>query len=152
MADAASPAETGGRYRNILVPTDGSEGSRRGVEHALDLGSQYEARLHVLHVVDERRQAQTPALGSEELLLEKLEDHAREVMDDIVAEATTLGLETVTECARGVPHDEITAYARGNDIDLIVMGIHGLGETDRPHIGSTTDRVLRTADIPVLPV
>jgi nucleotide-binding universal stress UspA family protein len=37
-------------------------------------------------------------------------------------------------------------------VGLIVMGIHGLGGADRPHIGSTTDRVLRTADVPVLPV
>jgi nucleotide-binding universal stress UspA family protein len=116
------------------------------------LARQYGADLHALHVVDERREAQTPALGGEELLLENLEERAHEVMDDIVADATTLGLDANAECARGVPHEEIAEYVRRHDVDLIVMDIHGLGGTDRPHIGSTTDRVLRTSDVPVLPV
>lgn len=139
-------------YRNILVPTDGSHGARRGAHHALDLASQYDATVHVIHVLDERRQADTPALSSEELVFEKLEDRGREFLDQVANGAQERGLEAVVECCRGVPCDEILAYAQANDIDLIVMGVHGDERGGRPHIGSTTERVILSSRVPVLPV
>jgi len=152
MADARESASRDRLYRNILVPTDGSDGARRGTRHALDIGNQYGATIHALHVVDERTQAQTPALGSEELLIEKLEAEAESVLEAVVTEAEQLGLEAVARSCRGVPHDEIRRYAEENGIDLIVMGMHGRGGATRPHIGSTTERLIRTSEVPVLPV
>ena len=35
----------------ILLPTDGSDGTERAVEHAIDHGTTYDAALHVLYVV-----------------------------------------------------------------------------------------------------
>jgi len=52
---------------------------------------------------------------------------------------------------RGLPHKEIVRYADAHDVDVIVMGRAGDGGTE-PHIGSVTDRVLRTTDRPVFPV
>lgn len=147
-----SPQPAEPLYQNILVPTDGSRGARRGAYHALDLASQYDATVHAIHVLDERRQAGTPALGTEELVFEKLEDRAEVFLDHVVSGAKERGLKTIVECCRGIPHEEILAYAHANDIDLIVMGFHGDERGSRPHIGSTTERIIRASRVPVLPV
>ena len=139
-------------YQTILIPTDGSEGARRGIRHGLDIASQYSATIHVLNVVDEHTQGSTPALSSEELVLEKFEEEAREAMDEVADTAEELGVDIVCECVRGVPHDAIREYAEAHDVDLIVMGIHGGPQGGRPHVGSTTDRLVRTSRVPVLPV
>ena len=36
------------------------------------------------------------------------------------------------------------------DVDLIIMGTHGLSGLDRALLGSTTERVVRIAPCPVL--
>lgn len=147
-------AQAGDRrmYENILLPTDGSDGARRGVEHGLDIAEKYGAKVHVLFVVDERVHGDTPALSSEELALEKWEQEGEEVVAEIVEQARQLDLETANQSLRGVPHEVILEYTEDNDIDLIVMGLHGQSEVQRPHIGSTTDRVIRGSNVPVLPV
>ena len=148
------PRPTSGEslYRNILIPTDGSEGAQRGVRHGLDIANRYSATIHVLNVVDEHTQGPTPAFSSEELVLEKFEEEAREAMDEVADAAEELDVDVVAECVRGVPHEAIREYAEANDVDLIVMGIHGGPRGGRPHVGSTTDRVIRTSRVPVLPV
>lgn len=138
-------------FREILVPTDGSEGAHRGVEHALNIGEKYGARIHTLYVVDEAVYA-TPALSGDELFLEELQDGGEASCEEIVTEALDRGLEAVSHCVRGTPHREIVDYATEHDIDLIVMGKHGTSNHRHHHLGSCTDRVVRTADVPVLPV
>jgi nucleotide-binding universal stress UspA family protein len=36
----------------VLLPTDGSDGTERAVEHAIDHGTTCDAALHVLYVVE----------------------------------------------------------------------------------------------------
>lgn len=139
-------------YDDILIPVDGSDGSRRGVEYGLDLARKYGATVHTLHVVDQRVYGNTPALSSDELFFEQLEDRGDETLDAVVEQAADIGLEVVRACKRGVPHEVILEYTAENDIDLIVMGRHGRTALEPPHIGSCTDRVIRLAEIPVLPV
>jgi len=59
-----------------------------------------------------------------------------------------------TRCvaAIGNPAREILKTAKRMRCDLIVMGSRGLGGVRRLLVGSTTDRVLRQASIPVLAV
>ncbi len=47
-------------------------------------------------------------------------------------------------------HTEINEFVRANEVDLIVMGTHGLSGLDRMLLGSTTERVVRIASCPVL--
>jgi nucleotide-binding universal stress UspA family protein len=139
-------------YEDVLIPTDGSEGAKRGVEYAIDIASKYDARVHTLYVVDERIYGGTPALSSDELFLEELEKRGDEALDEVESLARERDLEVTKVCKRGIPHEVILEYADEHDIDLIVMGRHGRGEHGHPHIGSSTDRVVRLAEVPVLPV
>jgi nucleotide-binding universal stress UspA family protein len=139
-------------YERILVPTDGSIGAKRGVEHAIDLSEKYDSKLHTLFVVDEGIYGETPAMSSEELFLEQIQTNGEDLLEQVVSKASKKDLETTAECLRGVPYEEIVKYASGNDIDLIVMGKHGVSEHGSPHVGSTTERVIRSSEIPVFTV
>jgi len=138
-------------YNRILIPTDGSIGAGRGVETGLDLAKQYDATVHALFVVDERIYGETPGLSDMELRFEQIEDRGEEFLSEIETQADELGLDVRKIVQRGMPYEIITAYADEHDVDLIVMGRHGASAHPVPHIGSCTDRVLRTASVPVLP-
>ena len=138
-------------FKEILIPTDGSEGAQRGIEHALDIGEKYGARIHTLYVVDDRIYT-TPALSGDELFIEELQDGGEAACAEVVEAAGERGLDATAKCVRGSPHREILDYARDHGIDLIVMGKHGASDHRHHHIGSCTDRVVRLSDVPVLPV
>lgn len=138
-------------YQTVLITTDGSIGAERGVTAGLDLAKRYDATVHALHVIDERIYGETPALSDTELRFEQLEIEGERYLDDIAARGEQAGLDVQTTVVRGMPHEVITDYAEENDVDLIVMGRHGASAHPAPHIGSCTDRVLRTASVPVLP-
>jgi nucleotide-binding universal stress UspA family protein len=139
-------------FEVILIPTDGSAGAFRGVEHGLELAEKYDATVHAIYVVDERIYGQTPAISSDELFFEELEDRGEEALDEVVERAREYGIEVVPKCVRGLPHEVILDYVDENDVDLVVMGKHGLSADSHTHIGSCTDRVVRLASVPVLPV
>jgi len=139
-------------YDDILIPTDGSKGARRGIESGLDLAKQYDATVHTLYVIDERIHGVRTGLSSEELLLEKLEQEGEKATGEVVELAEEQGLDARWKVVRGLPYEEIVDYARENDVDLVVMGIHGWSDRQRPHIGSVTERVIRMSETPVLPV
>ena len=50
----------------------------------------------------------------------------------------------------GHPAADIVRYAEEHDIDKIVMGTHGRGPIQEMLIGSVADRVVRSAQCPVL--
>ncbi|MDS0279526.1 universal stress protein [Halomicroarcula sp. S1AR25-4] len=141
-----------GMYENILVPTDGSDDAERGIEHAMDLAEDHGAHLHVLFVVDETVYGTTPAFSSYEAFLEEIADEAEDLVEDVVETATERGIESTTSVLRGLPHEVILEYADDHDIDLVVMGKRGAAGVEAPHMGSVTDRVIRAAAVPVVPI
>lgn len=62
------------------------------------------------------------------------------------------GIAVETQLFEGSPHEQIAEYAKQNGVDVIVMSTHGHGGVKRLIVGSTTDRVIRSGDIPVLVV
>lgn len=64
----ASPATTVRYFDHILVPTDGSEGTRGAVEHATDLATTYDAALRILYVFDTNVRANVSVAGTSRLL------------------------------------------------------------------------------------
>jgi nucleotide-binding universal stress UspA family protein len=136
-------------YENILLPVDGSEGSERAEEFALELAERYGGEVHLFHVVDTRLVSE-PALSSMELVTDDAEAAAMELLDEIEERATDRNLEVSSRCCHGTPHDEIIEYADDIDADVIVMGYQGQSHEER--IGSVVDRVLRQTDRPVLAV
>jgi len=135
-------------YDTIVVGTDGSASASDAVERALALAGHTGGDLHAITVVNTRRYGE-PALGSTELVLNELESRANEQLMQIRDEASRRDLDVVTKHFHGDPSEEIVRYADAVDADVIVLGFRGRTHS-RAHIGSTADRVARTADRAVL--
>jgi nucleotide-binding universal stress UspA family protein len=137
-------------YDRILLPTDGSECAARAADHAIELATRYDADLLVLSVVN------PASLGPDvraTAILEELEARAEEHVEAVVAEAVEQGVPSATgEVRRGTPHSVILEFVADHDVDVVVMGTHGRTGLDRYLLGSVTERVVRSADVPVLTV
>ncbi|MFB6122594.1 MAG: universal stress protein [Haloferacaceae archaeon] len=137
-------------YDDILVPTDGSDCSQRAVEEAVRLATAFDAALHTLYVVDSEL---TGSEGGGAVVFDELEAEGRRILDDVVDRAEDAGVDTVeASVATGVPHRSILDYCEAHDVDLLVMGTHGRTGLERTLIGSVTEKVVRTTDVPVLTV
>jgi nucleotide-binding universal stress UspA family protein len=135
-------------YDRILVPTDGSEGVDRTLEHALALARDHDATVHALYVVD--RRFELAADEDREDLIEELTSRGEEAVASVADAAADAGVDAVTSVREGIPYKSILGYADEADIDVIVMGTHGRTGRDRlAHLGSVTDRVVENATVPV---
>ncbi|PSP41003.1 universal stress protein [Halobacteriales archaeon QH_10_70_21] len=136
-------------YDRILLPTDGSDASDRAVEQAVGLARETGAELHVLFVVEDIPYA--PEM-MDDTVEEELQGIGEEAIAAIEARADEAGVDVVSAIRKGAPHSAILEYADGEGVDAIVMGTHGRSGLDRYLLGSVTERVVRTADVPVLTV
>jgi nucleotide-binding universal stress UspA family protein len=137
------------RLRSILCAVDFSHTSRAALRAAADLACAHGSRLTVLFVDDPMLVAAAKAAhdvrGSAASTEAALERFIGRTVHPLPAEVRAM----VTS---GTPVDEILTAARRQQADLIVIGTRGLGKVARMLLGSTTDRVLRRARVPVLAV
>ncbi|MFU8868344.1 universal stress protein [Natronococcus sp.] len=138
-------------YDTILVPTDGSEPADRAVDHALTLADRYGADIHALYCVETHRYGE-PALSSTELVLDDLEDRGAAMLEAVGDRAADAGIECRPTVCHGRPWEEVREKAAELDADLIVIGYQGQSHTRTDRIGSVAERIVRTADRPVLTV
>ena len=75
---------------------------------------------------------------------------ARRRLHEVVPEAARSQCTVNEVVTSGKPYREILSAATNDNSDLIVMGVHGRGATDRFFFGSTTSHVVREAHCPVL--
>lgn len=136
-------------YDEILVPTDGSDGATAAAEHALELARTYDARLHVLFVLDTRMSPVSTGMDESEIeaMLADTDERPTDPLLDLAEEA---GVPAVGEIRPGIPHEVIAEYVAEAGIDIVVMGTHGRTGLEHALLGSVTERVLRTVDVPVL--
>lgn len=139
-------------YDAILLPTDGSDGAAEALEHAVGAATAYGADLHVVSVID-RRVVLAADVDEKDAVRQELVDDAGAAVDELATSAADAGIDVTTATPEGVPHREILAYAVDQEIDLLVLGTHGrTGREKRLNLGSTTERVVKAADRPVLVV
>lgn len=147
---ATDRSEVTGTYDEIMLPTDGSDAASAAFEHGIAVAAAFDARVHAVNVVD------IAALSSEDPLpanvLEIRRDAGQDAVERAAAMARESGLETVTAVRDGYPASDLLEYADENEIEMIAMGTTGQTGLSRFLLGSTTERVVRHAEIPVLAV
>ena len=143
----------------ILVPTDFSEHSDKALRQALDIALEYNARIYVLHVVEENLQTTLTADHSDLIVnldeitaLEKtLLHHARERLHKQVEKFSECkNARVIQKVVSGNAYQEILREQENLGIDLIVIASLGKSGIARFLIGSVANNVLRGAKCPVL--
>jgi nucleotide-binding universal stress UspA family protein len=139
-------------YDDILLPTDGTSGTVDAMEHALTIAGDQDARIHLLYVVD-RRLYRAAAEDMKDEVRQSLEVEGERALEDARVRIEDEGVECLTERREGIPQRTITDYAAEAGVDLIVMGTHTRAGAERvANLGSTTERVVKNATVPVLVV
>jgi nucleotide-binding universal stress UspA family protein len=144
------------KFERILFPTDFSDLSLAALPFARQLVEMFDVDFHCLHVVDDAYRYWS-AMGPESIPVgpppEDLLELARTRMDQFREEHLAgMKQKVITEVTMGRAFAEIIAYARNNEISLIVMGTHGRGAFAHMLLGSTTEKVVRKASCAVMTV
>jgi nucleotide-binding universal stress UspA family protein len=138
------------KFGSILCPVDFFPASEHAFDYAIALAQNYDADVHVLHVVS----AVTPTSYEFQLntaeVLTQLRKHAEEKMKSLVARAEEAGVSAHPETRIG-DIDETIVHAVGeHKPDIVIMGTHGRRGFERWFLGSVTERLLRKSPVPVL--
>jgi nucleotide-binding universal stress UspA family protein len=142
------------KIENILVPIDFSEPSDSALVYGRTLARTFNARLHVLHVVDDSAflaGVDGYALNGRTVLAD-MTDEAEKQLLTCLTEEDWRDPKTITEVWTGAAAPGIVDYARQEAIDLIVMGSHGRGFISGLLTGRVAEKVVRIAPCPVLTV
>jgi len=140
--------------KNILVATDFSEPAAVALAYGRDLARTFNARLHVVHFVDDVLMHYSPEIGLVGAELQKdLERVAWRDLDAIITSDDARTLALITDVRTSINAAAgIVDYAKKCEIDLIITGTHGRGAVKQLLMGSVAERVVRTAPCPVLTV
>ena len=139
-------------YERVLIPTDGSECAAAAIDHGVAIADAFDATVHSLNVVDVGAIATASDIAPAAETLERLESLGEDATDEVAERAREVGLDAVTAVREGFPAQTIVEYAEENDVDLVAMGTHGRGGFERFLLGSTTEKVVRRVETPVLSV
>ena len=137
---------------DILVPVDFSPTSINAVRVALGVAAP-DGDLTLLHVIDEEfvEDAVAAGMGSSEEITAKLRRQAESNFASALAGLETGEVEIERMVVVGSPFVEILKIARDLDLPMIVMGIRGRSTPPEELLfGSTAEKVLRGARVPVL--
>ncbi len=143
------------RLKRILFPTDFSQCSKRAEEYACALADQFQAEIHLLHVLQDMMLLMPdPAAGLSlppNYLIEQ-KQLAEKALNGLLSAESARGKKIIRATRMGTPFVEITAYAQEHEIDLIVIGTHGRSAITHVLLGSVAEKVVRKAPCPVLSV
>lgn len=135
--------------QRVLVAHDFSTGSELALAYGLSLAQEYQAELHLMHVLN-RPETDAPELAWGPGSVEgAYHESARRLHNSVPVEAY-LWCRILHTVHWGKPYQEILAYAEEQEIDLVCMGANGQNFSMGALFGSNVDRVLRQAPCPIL--
>jgi len=138
-------------YKKILVPLDGSEFSRKALDHAEKLAKIFNSELLLLQVVPFMPIYGSPELVTPLIVDEKQKEAAEKYLNNLSEDLRKRGMKVTSAVKTGqqVPL-EIIDFAKASGADLIVMSTHGRSGITRWVLGSVTHKVLTRGETPVL--
>lgn len=139
--------------KTILVPCDFSKTALNAFSFALDVAERSEAVIHLVHVIDVPvvyDAAFVPAVPADATLYNDLEAKAEEEFRKIIDKHRSSGIRIEAKLAYGEPETSLLEYIRTAGIDVVIMGSHGARGLRELLIGSTAEKIIRHATVPVM--
>jgi nucleotide-binding universal stress UspA family protein len=147
-------------FTNILIATDGSEVSGKGVTAGLDLAKATGARVTVITVSEPFPTfdlASSVGVGVDQKAMEAYDANCRQAADAILSAAKEAAGAAGVACEtlyveNNTPARAILDAAKFRSADLIVLASHGRHGLERFLLGSQAQRVVQNAETSVLVV
>lgn len=145
---------------NILVPTDFSEYADNALEVAYHLAKKAEAKITLLHVVEDPTVETFRVTGEiplpdirEKLYVDRLIAVAREKLTGAVQNPSYTDVEIEGTLRLGNPYHNINEEIENCKASIVVMGTKGTkGGLSEVIMGSNAERVVRRSKCPVLTI
>lgn len=136
--------------KKILVPTDFSEPAENALEVAASLAKQHDAEIIVLHMMGLSDAVLTKNESREVFKAMYYMKLAEQRFEDLLDKEYLKGIKVTDTVHNYTVFSEINEIAKEMEVDLIVMGSIGASGLKEVFVGSNTEKVVRTSEIPVL--
>jgi nucleotide-binding universal stress UspA family protein len=133
----------------ILVAHDFSAHSELALKYGVSLAQEYQAELHLLHVLSKEERDQ-PEVAWAQAGSESSYKNATILLQSAIPREAFLWCKVVNAVSCGKTYEQVLTYAKEREIDLICIGASGSRFILGVLFGSNTDRVLRQAPCPIL--
>jgi nucleotide-binding universal stress UspA family protein len=137
--------------KRILVPTDFSEHAENALKVAAQIAKQNNSEIFLLHLLEiptQLNDAITGAASIPEVML--FMKKAKEALRKLKEKDYLKDIQVTEKLRFERAFDGILSCSNENEIDLIIMGSHGISGIEEVLIGSNTEKVVRLSDAPVL--
>ncbi len=141
------------QVRKVLVAVDFSECSKKTLHYAFNFFKGCGTEFHVIYVEPGPfpEGSYIPHRSVDEMEENSTAYFAEELKKFIPRNyRNTENVQPVL--LKGVPYSKIVAYAKEQEIDLIIIGSHGMTPLEKMLLGSVADKVIRKSTIPILVV
>lgn len=149
-------------FERILVAVDGSENSRRALNHAVELAEKFEARITLIHVyspilplLPASNALSSPTVTTASAVVAaKIAEDARKLGNKILEDAETIvkarGISVEKVLKEGDAVKEIVAETERGGFGLVVVGHRGMSKLGELLLGSVSEGVGHKAPCPVM--
>ena len=134
----------------ILIPIDFSEFSENALEVAANLAKKFNAHLIVLHMLGLSEAIFTKDETQEFMEAQYYMKLAKKRFNAFLDKPFLKGIKVFEIVQNYKDFNEINNIVKEQDIDLVVMGSHGASGLSGLFVGSNTEKVVRTCEVPVL--
>ena len=128
----------------ITVPVDGSKYSDKAADYAIAIAEKFGSKIAAVHVLNEYSSKS----------FDNAEDEGNEILGNVTEKANEVGVDVVEHLITGNPLKDMKTIIRKTHADLVVLHAFGsdlLDENSNENqIGSVSERIVRTSDVPVL--
>ena len=141
-------------FKNIMIPTDGSDLAAKAVEQAVLFAKEIGAKITAVTVTEPFHRVSVKPSQLEYTPIEykkHAESHANKVLGEVSAAAKSAGVACDTlHTEHEHVYQAIIEAAEARKCDLIVMASHGRRGVSAVVLGSDTVKVLTHSKLPVL--
>lgn len=141
--------------KKILVPCDFSDPAVQAFKMAVEIANQSNGEVVLLNVVElpvMHESVLMPTLSFEEAFIKDMKEHAEKNFAKMKEKWAKEGPKVTSFVEFGGTTPTIRDFVKDKGIDLILMGTHGASGVKEFFIGSNTEKIVRTAGVPVMSI
>jgi len=134
-------------YKNILIPLDGSKFAEKSLDEISNIWDITKIRVILFHVIE-----MYPLFPSDKKVeYDKLYKKGDSYLNSIKPFFEKKGVKNIALVIKqGKPSHEICRYAKRDDVDIVLIATHGLGEITKWTLGSVTYDVSKRIRKPLI--
>lgn len=141
-----------GKFKNILVPLDGSKNSIRGLDMAISLARQSQGQIMGISVIKKPPHIAFRGVSSIRYPEKEMLEEVEKTMEGAKTRCAQNGVLFESKVTFGDPADIIVKFAKKHQFDVVVIGARGMGAVKEMFFGSVSNYVVHKSSIPIMVV